>query len=295
VSPSSGPVLRVVTLNAASLIEPGWLERRHEILAWFDRLDPDIVCLQEVWDDADNEDSAAWLVENAAAGRWHHVFGGFPMVMAPWSKRSVRFGSAILSRWPIDGHQCVRLPVDDRPDPPHPVYVMQAELLHARTGGVDVFSTPLAPPPQQGYQRVRQVVAIDEHIRSLSDPAAASGLPPVLCGDFNAEPDSDEIRFLCGLTGAGPVTTYYQEAWRAAGRTDPGYTNDHRTNPLAAALNVALKRIDYVFVGDAFLRPGGTGLVLNAGLAFHQPITGVLASDHYGLAVEIGWPARPVL
>lgn len=39
--------LRVVTLNAASLVEPGWPERRRELLAWLDRLDPDLVCLQE--------------------------------------------------------------------------------------------------------------------------------------------------------------------------------------------------------------------------------------------------------
>jgi hypothetical protein len=32
--------------------------------------------------------------------------------------------------------------------------------------------------------------------------------------------------------------------------------------------------------------------VRSAELAFHEPITGVLASDHFGLVVEVGWPAR---
>ena len=51
-------------------------------------------------------------------------------------------------------------------------------------------------------------MAIDDHVRRLRgalDALPAFGetraaMPAILCGDFNAEPDSDEIRFLCGLT-----------------------------------------------------------------------------------------------
>ena len=39
----------------------------------------------------------------------------------------------------------------------------------------------------------------------------------ILCGDFNAQPDSDEIRFLSGFTVLEGRTTYYQDAWRVAG------------------------------------------------------------------------------
>ena len=42
-------------------------------------------------------------------------------------------------------------------------------------------------------------------------------MPPILCGDFNAEPDSDEIRFLCSLTALDGRTTFFQDAWRVAG------------------------------------------------------------------------------
>ena len=47
---------------------------------------------------------------------------------------------------------------------------MNLELLHVRTRGVDVFSTHLAPPPEQAYHRVTQVLAIDD-----SDPRARIG------------------------------------------------------------------------------------------------------------------------
>jgi endonuclease/exonuclease/phosphatase family metal-dependent hydrolase len=117
-------------------------------------------------------------------------------------------------------------------------------------------------------------------------------MPVVLCGDFNAEPDSDEIRFLSSLTALEGRTTSYQDAWRVAG-DGPGWTQDWRTNPIAAALNVPRKRIDYVFVGDPFLRRDGAGRVLAAELAFDASLTGRVASDHSGLVVDIAWPRRP--
>jgi endonuclease/exonuclease/phosphatase family metal-dependent hydrolase len=117
-------------------------------------------------------------------------------------------------------------------------------------------------------------------------------MPAILCGDFNAEPESDEIRFLCSLAVLDGRTAFYQDAWRVAGE-GPGYTQDWRTNPIAAALNVHRKRIDYVFVGDPFQRRGGAGRVLTAELAFHESRTGTLASDHAGLVVDVVWPDRP--
>ena len=80
-------------------------------------------------------------------------------------------------------------------------------------------------------------------------------MPPILCGDFNAEPDSDEIRFLCSLTALDGRTTFYQDAWRAAG-DGPGYTQDWRANAIADSMNLNRKRIDYVFVGDPYWRAG---------------------------------------
>jgi endonuclease/exonuclease/phosphatase family metal-dependent hydrolase len=288
---SDDGALRVVQLNMGSLLEPRWEDRRHEVLAWFDRLDPDVVCLQEVWEDATSPNTAGWLVANAPEGRWHWCFGGYPFPEDAWPDRTLRFGSAILSRWPIDAHALVPLPTDPAPADPHPSWRMQAELLHARTAGIDAFSTHLAPPPAQAYQRVHQVVAIDDAIRERRD--ADAPLPPILCGDFNAKPGSDEMRFLTADAVVDGRSTYYQDAWHVLRPTDPGRTYDPLTNPQATVLNVAPQRIDYVLVGDPFLRPGGAGRILAVDLAFHEPLTRTLASDHYGLVVDIAWPQRP--
>ena len=286
------PILRVVTLNAGSCLEPHWDLRRHEILAWLDELDADIVCLQEIWEDATHENTADWLVSQQPVGRWHWVFGGFSFAFArSETPDSVRFGSAILSRWPIDEHELYALPVDPDPAVDHPGWRLQFELLRARTAGIDVYSTHLAPPPAQAYHRLRQVHFIDDTVRATRDPEAACG--PILCGDFNAEHDSEEVRYLCGLATIDGRSTYYQEAWRAAGNTDPGYTSDWRTNPMNAPFNVPMKRIDFIFAGDPFFRPQGAGLVVSAALIGHEARTGIHASDHFGVTADIRWPQRP--
>ncbi len=291
-------MLRVAQLNAGSLLEPGWDERREVIVAWLEHLAPDVVCLQEIWEDASGQNTAGWLVDHMPHTGWHWAFGGDRFDAGVWPDPDLRFGSAILSRWPIDDHAHHRLPFIPGTDPI--VEQVPWELLHVRTAGLDVFSTHLAPAPEHGLHRARQVLAIDDHIRRVRgvlDTVVPFGppreaMPPVLCGDFNAEPDSDEIRFLGGLTSLDGRTTHYQDAWRVAG-DGPGWTQNWRANPIAAALNVTRKRIDYVFVGDPFLRQGGAGRVVAAELAFDASLTGRVASDHTGLVVDVVWPQRP--
>ena len=53
------------------------------------------------------------------------------------------FGSAILSRWPIDHHRHWELPL--APQPEDQVTQVPWELLHAETAGLDIFSTHLCP------------------------------------------------------------------------------------------------------------------------------------------------------
>jgi len=290
-----------MTLNVGSLFEPDWETRRHEVLAQILQADADIVCLQEVWQERSDEGTSHWITDHLrlAGAEYHHVFGGHP-----WGSRAernplFRFGSAVLSRWPIDESNLWALPVADDPTDPLPAS-MPWELLHARTAGADVFSTHLAPAPTHGRHRRLQVLEIDSRIRSIRQetdvPTAGErrrGLPAILTGDFNAEPDSDEIRFLKGLTVMDDRTTFFQDAWAVAGDGGPGYTSDWRTHPLSDALNIHRKRIDYIFVGDPFRRSGNAGRVLGCRVVANEPITGVQGSDHMGLLAEIEWPSRP--
>lgn len=280
-------MLRIVSLNAASLIEPEWEERRHETVAWIDKLEPDVVCLQEIWESPTTQNTAEWIASQCISD-WHVAFGGLPFPEEMWSDPTLLFGSAILSRWPIEKQELIPLPVDQHPASSKTAFRMRLELLYAHTNGLDLFSTHLAPPPEQAYHRVKQVVAIDRAIKNRT--SMNSPVPPILCGDFNAEPGSDEIRYLSGLATVDGQSTYFQEAWNAAANTGAGLTWDGRTNDLAASMKLPPKRIDYVFVGDPFGREDGAGLITSCELAFHEPLTGRHASDHFGLVVEVRSP-----
>jgi len=291
-------VLRVVQLNVGSLLEPGWTDRRHEIVDWLRHLRPDNACFEEVWEDPRTPNTATWIVEHVPELGYHLEFGGAPFDTSLWPDPSLRFGSAVLSRWPIDEFHNHRLPVESGAE--GFVANIPWELVHARTAGLDVFACHLAAAPTDIRHRRLQVGAIDDIVKAARgdlDDLPGLGhtrpaMPVILCGDFNAEPDSDEIRFLCSLTTLDGRSTYYQDAWRVAGE-GPGWTENWRTNALAASMNVPRKRIDYVFVGDPFIRRDGAGRVLAASLAFNEPRTGVLASDHFGLVVDVTWPQRP--
>ena len=261
-------MLRVMTLNIWNLSGP-WGERRTEIVAWLRRLDPDIVCLQEVVDDGGGRNQARWLAEEA--GGYHVAYAG-----APVPGGVGQFGNAVLSRWPIDGESWTELHYEPRPDD------IQRLVVHARTNGLDVYSTHLNWRFDDGYIRERQVVEVADFISAESD--AGASMPPILAGDFNAEPDSNEIRFLCGLAAVNGRSTYFHEAWRFGGAGPDGYTWDNR-NPFAAADREPDKRIDYVFSG---WRPGrGHGRVEHCHVVCDRALTGTFASDHFGLLATL--------
>jgi endonuclease/exonuclease/phosphatase family metal-dependent hydrolase len=259
-----------MTLNIWNLSGP-WRERRGEILRWFEHVAPDVVCLQEVVDDGAGRNQAEWLAEQS--GGWHVAYGGAPL---PGDDGPARFGNAVLSRQPIDDQHTDELPYEPRPDD------IQRVVVHARTAGIDVFSTHLNWRYEDGYIRERQVVRLDEVIATHATPD--SPLPPILAGDFNAEPDSTEIRFLSGLTSINGRSTYLQEAWRVAGGRGPGFTWDNRS-PFAAAELEPDRRIDYIFVG--WRRPGGAGRIESTRVVCDRSLTGTFATDHFGVVADI--------
>jgi endonuclease/exonuclease/phosphatase family metal-dependent hydrolase len=262
-------MLRVLTLNLWNLAGD-WRTRREEILVWLRQLEADVVCLQEVIDDGDRN-TARWLGERSGYGGV--AFGGSPID----GGHGAHFGNAVLSRAPIDHSATYALPSGDpRPEP------IERVVLHARTAGLDVFCTHLTSLYWCGNLREQQVLRLDEVIRDHADPDAQ--LPPILAGDFNADPDSTEIRFLCGNASIGGRSTYYQEAWRVAGGREPGITwsND---NPFAAAEHEPERRIDYDCV--AWRRPVGRGTVTACSVVCDRPLTGIHPTDHYGVLADI--------
>jgi endonuclease/exonuclease/phosphatase family metal-dependent hydrolase len=113
--------------------------------------------------------------------------------------------------------------------------------------------------------------------------------PPVVTGDFNAEPDSDEVRRLSGLATAPAADgLVLMDAWRFAEHGDPGWTW-RRENAYLVEGNPDA-RIDHVLVG---LGTGhGLGAVRSVGLVGAAAVDGVWPSDHAGIRVDLAATPR---
>ena len=266
-------MLRVLTLNIWNL-SGDWRARRQAILAVIGDCAPDVVCLQEVVE-SDEGNQAAWLAGNLDG--WAVAYAGAQI--APDGSPEFRIGNAILSRRPIDDSASTHLPhVPDPADVPRLV-------VHARTGGVDVYATHLAWQLHDAALRERQVRALMAFVSERSDAGAPVG--PVVAGDFNAEPDATAIRFLTGLHTFDGTSAYLQDAWRLAGDGGPGFTwsND---NPHAALDREPARRLDYVFSG--FHGRDGGGRPVDCHVVADQPVDGVWPSDHYGVLAVLADP-----
>ncbi|MGV9450257.1 endonuclease/exonuclease/phosphatase family protein [Streptomyces sp. NPDC003635] len=247
--------MRVVTWNLWWRFGP-WRERQKAIRSVLRDLRPDLVGLQEVWA-ADGENLAEWLAgelglhwtwaASPAPERWRRRIGDAP----------VDIGNAVLSRWPVQATEVLRLPAPGELD--------DGRLaLYARTGPVSFVTAHLTSAPNASAVRRRQVEALAGFARR--DGAT------IVTGDFNAEPDSPE---LCLFAGD------FRDAWaEAADPAAPAATWDwdpglpYRRGPRRGA------RIDYVRLGG----PVSARAVRRAG---DRPVDGVWPSDHAAVVADL--------
>jgi endonuclease/exonuclease/phosphatase family metal-dependent hydrolase len=251
-----------------------WAARQPAIAATLQRLAPDIVCLQEVWEERDGVRQADQLAD--ALGGYHvaHAAGlGFDLT-------SESLGNSIVSRWPIRAHEARRLPAPAGLDELR--VVLRAEIDGPR-GPVEVFVTHLNWRMDQSDVRQSQVRAICEFIAETKDQRT---FPPVLAGDFNAEPESDEIRMLTGLMTVPVPKLMFVDAWRTAGDGGPGYTWSS-DNAFTVVDSEPDRRLDYVFVG--YPRDQGAGQVVAARVEGIEPVDGIHPSDHYAILAEVSY------
>jgi endonuclease/exonuclease/phosphatase family metal-dependent hydrolase len=187
-------------------------------------------------------------------------------------------GNAILSRWPIITHAQTALPVGSPGEEGR-------VALHARidtpSGPLPLFTTHLTHGPGRSRIRLAQVRVLAGFV---AEHATQCAYPPVVTGDLNAEPASDELRLLGGLLTAPAVLELVLiDAWCYADPTDAGFTRDRRNGHNADSI-MPDSRIDYVLVG---LPQQGRGQVRSVALAGHTPVAGVWPSDHFAVLAEL--------
>jgi endonuclease/exonuclease/phosphatase family metal-dependent hydrolase len=280
--------LRVVTLNLWGTEPP--LDARLALAARQLRaLDPDVVCLQEVRPlDGRTGRTTADVIADALGMAAHYE------TAVAWDTSPAlpggQEGLAVIAR-AIRDTRVEALP-EARPTEGR---ILLSASLDTPAGAIWVHNAHLHYRLDDGVAREHQVLAIDDAIRRLGRDRDSP--PQILCGDFNAAADSDEIRFLRGLTTLGGRRTHFQDAWLRLHR-EPGpgdgpaegitWSSENRfTRPLRS-LDLD-RRIDYVFVTTR--KKDGRGTVHDCRVVLTEREglgeVAICASDHYGVCAEI--------
>ncbi len=204
-----------------------------EIASTIRRVDPDVIGLQEA--DAGRApslsvDQVLWLSRRL---NMHSAYG------PSWGNT---YGVAVLSKYPIVEQRCYLLSSAEQQRS-----FLVTELDIGRQS-LTFFSVHLGLNPEERHRQLDELL-----VHTASAPA-----PKVLVGDFNANPDSDEI---------GRVLEQFQDAFAVAG-LGTGYTSP---------ADVPEETIDYVFVSPDLQ-------VVRAEVIPSQ------ASDHLPVAAQIRPP-----
>lgn len=261
--------ISVMTLNIWNDQGP-WPDRARIIRQEIGTLKPDLIGFQEILRGAGVD-----LLEEVLAGTSYHR--DFVVAAESWPRSGVVAGNAIASRWPISDRAELVLPNEDG-------YEKRAALyctIESPFGPLCFGTTHLNWRFDHGVIRERQVVALADHLMSM---CASIEFPPILTGDFNAIPESSEIRYLKGLQSLQGKSVFLRDAWACAGDGSAGLTLSRR-NPYVPHWLEPDRRIDYIFVGPP--QPDGTGDILSCKIVCASEQMGVWPSDHFGLYAEL--------
>ncbi|MCA9671976.1 MAG: endonuclease/exonuclease/phosphatase family protein [Myxococcales bacterium] len=276
--------VRVLTLNLWQEQGP-WRERLALCEQRIAALEPDVVCLQEVREVSGDEPSAKGPIPNQAR-TLAAALGMSTCVFHPaqrWGGGDE--GIAVLSRHAARDSAMVALPYDEGTSRRVCVGVeveLAAAGLSAASESAWFFSTHLAWRPEHGALRERQVQAVHRFVQQQRRGEQVA----VLCGDFNAGPDADEMRYLRGLTSIDGERAYYQDAFAVCNPGAAGLTWS-ADNPYTEQLGfLPGQRLDYIYVSAE--QPSGAGRIERCRVVLVEPdARGTRCSDHYGVLAEV--------
>jgi endonuclease/exonuclease/phosphatase family metal-dependent hydrolase len=265
--------LSVLTLNLWHDQGP-WPERAARVREWIERLNPDLIGFQEVLRGGSGRDMLAELLDRRSYHFAHAPATPF------WREDSAyhpgEFGNAIASRFPILESEAIALP--DAGDGEKRSAL--SATLDSPLGRVSFTCTHLHWKFRHGEVRERQVQAVCDLVLRRR---VRGGFPSILVGDFNAEPDSAEIRYVTGLQSLAGRSVAFLDAWRTVGQ-GAGITWSNRNAYARLALEPD-RRIDYIFTG--FPLRSGVGQLLDCRVVCNDEKDGVWPSDHFGVYAEL--------
>ena len=250
---------------ATTLRVPGgaWPARRRPLVARaLAAVQPDIVGLQEDRQDlaaADGNSQSEQLAPDLGCS-----IAYVPIVGAARDHK----GNAVLSRHPIGRLGAVPLPVPAEEVALYGPGVRDAlhAVIETPCGVVHLF---VVHPTTRGH-----AARLDETECLLArvEERAANGTV-IVVGDFNARPDTPAIRLMASRL---------RDVWATANPGDPGYTMLVHTPRTPQDSHM---RVDYILVGP------GPKIVRAVLLGDRPDHDGFYASDQFGVAATLRWPA----
>ncbi len=265
-----GPVVettvRIVTWNVWGRYGR-WRERQAGIEETLAAAAPDLVCLAESW--SHPEATQPELVARRL-GLAHSLFAG------DWQQEDWVSGIGLVSRWPVTSHESRKLSGEDGSGAGSVLFA----LVDGDRGPIQLFVVMLDYPLDASAVRQAQVRQLAGFIQERTRRRH----PTVVCGDFNAAPDADELRILTGKAAAVAPGLVFYDAWEVAGDGTSGYTWSNG-NPLAAVAMYPDRRFDYVL--SAWPRRGGAGHPVRCQLLGVLPADQPQLSDHYGVLADL--------
>jgi endonuclease/exonuclease/phosphatase family metal-dependent hydrolase len=258
---------RFVTWNVWGRFGANWEERHAGIEESLAEVSPDVVCLVESWRHGDNTQPGRIAQRLGLA---HHGFVG------DWAEEDWVSGVGFVSRWPMGDPVRRQLRADDGSGFGEAVHV----VIDGDRGPIQLYVAMLDYPVDASSLRQAQVKKLSRFVQETS----RRRYPTVVCGDFNAGPDSEEIRMLTGATTTPEAGLVFYDAWEVAGDGTAGYTWSNR-NPLAAVGLYPNRRFDYIL--SAWPRLGGAGHPTHCALLGVRPSGELQLSDHYGVVADL--------
>jgi endonuclease/exonuclease/phosphatase family metal-dependent hydrolase len=258
--------MRVVTWNVWGRYGL-WQRRQEAVEDVLVAATPDIVCLVESWSSAETT-QAARVAQRL--GVEHHLFVG------DWQQDQWVSGIGLVSRWPLSIVERRQLRGEDDSG----VGEVVAATIEGPRGPIQLFVVMLDYPLDASAVRQEQV----RRLAQMITDSTRRRHPVVVCGDFNAGPDSDEIRMLTGRSAPPAPGLVFYDAWEIAGDGTAGHTWSNR-NPLAAVALYPDRRFDYVL--SAWPRAGAVGHPTHCELLGVVPADQLQLSDHYGVLCDL--------
>jgi sphingomyelin phosphodiesterase 2 len=253
--------MRIVTLNIwGAPYARDHTVRLTAICQKLKQIDPDVICLQEVY----LENQRRQIIQNLAGIWQHHCY---------FYNGLLGSGLMILSRYPILKNRFYPFRLRGKPEKPHHGDYYAAKgiastRIKSPTGEMIVFNThthaQYSPHDDNEYavytnsNLYEAVCFIQSH-----DPAT----PFIICGDLNTRPD--QLGYDIIMQGTGTVDSFHQlhgEHPVTFASTNPYTTSDDQC-------------LDYILTKDI------QTITINIDFQDH-PVTVPAYSDHYGLVMD---------